>query len=908
LHEISTPSPYSGEYKQDGYIFAELCQSIQRYLEFYRTAIISLPDTIGLLKLHERTNRLRNHLTTLTSICKLGPYSESERMPHGVSLLNYLYQTVLNLTDKNVLLVLYAILFPCCQVYFSRFLQQWLLEGAVNDPYEEFFIKPNFKYISTRGRTYWTRSYSLREDIVPDFLVDLRMDILNCGKTMNLLKLCIQSSKLCSYLMGKKPLIISCCLTSEQLSLLEQNATSYYLEILSECGPGINLEQILKREKEQDPIFMNLIAKKRAVTLKRLELERKKMLEEEKEKKLDEMIALKEQYDSALQLKQTRIAAEIESEMKLIEFNLSIENFRDKLIEKEANDLIDYYNNLYEISEKRRKKIEKHIEKLKNCLDQAEPLESHSSEESFYSVDERVKDEEDIEEEEKFVDTLSDLVPIHSSKSLDIINANSEKIEETKVLETFEMAKKIKEKVLSEEMGIILTVPTDKRQTTKIFDNPDLTEAQRNKLRVLNSEFGIEIKPPQINQLIKKTLSQSEINRNLVLGSSDCFYGDFAARATRVDNANFLYKNLVNKENCTDENEKKIKKSTSLSLNVTKTDYPMPMSVDSTPVSESTTSRMLLSVEKGEFESIPTTADTQVTDEGFIFEGIPEDSVYIPIKRSFSDNFQKKVFSKRVTREEASGLSTNCLKLFLHESISIPLATQTKLVDNELLKYFVNDLQYLKHLNSLRDYFFLQDGEFGRNITENLFEKLYDVHFPIELINCRTLQNLVFGALQMSSKFQENSTCLSFKINSLPKRFHLGDPDVLDCLSLTYKVKWPLNILLPADTIGKYDEVFKYLLKLNRISWVLKKIFLELKILAKISGKKEIYLMISPHYRRLHQCRHVMLHFIQTLQNYIVGEVLQSSWEIFERNLSTVTNLDSLYFVHTSYIKNILFL
>jgi hypothetical protein len=263
-------------------------------LEFYRTAIISLPDDVGLLKLHERTNQLRNHLTTLTEICKLGPYSQSERMPHGVQLLNYLYQTVLNLTDRNILLVLYAILFPCCQVYFSRFLQQWLLEGTVNDPYEEFFIQPNFKYISTRGRTYWTRSYTLRKDIVPDFLADLRMDILNCGKTMNLLRLCVQSvsprnevvtliflftcslvrqSKLCSYLMGKKPLIISCCLTAEQLSLLEQNATSYYLEILSECGPRINLEQIVRRSKEQDPIFMNLIAKKRAATLKRLERE-----------------------------------------------------------------------------------------------------------------------------------------------------------------------------------------------------------------------------------------------------------------------------------------------------------------------------------------------------------------------------------------------------------------------------------------------------------------------------------------------------------------------------------------------------------------------------------------------------------------------------------------------------------
>lgn len=148
-----------------------------------------------------------------------------------------------------------------------------------------------------------------------------------------------------------------------------------------------------------------------------------------------------------------------------------------------------------------------------------------------------------------------------------------------------------------------------------------------------------------------------------------------------------------------------------------------------------------------------------------------------------------------------------------------------RLVNTELLRYFIEDLQYLKHLESLRNYFLLQDGEFGRNMTEGLFEKLYDADFVVDLINFRTLELLVHQALNSSSKCQENATCISFKINNLPARFNLGDLNVLDCLSLSYRVSWPLNVLLPSDTIGKYDEVFKFLLKLHRISWVQKKIF-----------------------------------------------------------------------------------
>jgi hypothetical protein len=279
--------------------------------------------------------------------------------------------------------------------------------------------------------------------------------------------------------------------------------------------------------------------------------------------------------------------------------------------------LIDYYNKLYEISDQRRRNIENHIAKLKNCcVDQSNPLESNSSEDSFYSVDDHVKEEES---EEKFVDPEPepDPKPIHSSKSLDIINAN--KIEETAsnpTLETFAMARQIKEKVLSEEMGMIITVPIIKKPAT-ILDNHKMTDAQRNKLKVLSSEFGIEIKPR-----IKKSLTQCEINRNLVLGTSDW--------QPKLDNVNFVNKNFAN----SDESEKKVKKSTSLSLDFVKIDPPIPMSVDSTPMSESTTSRLVLSVEKGDFESIPTTGETQITDEGFVFDGVPE-STYIPIKRNF---------------------------------------------------------------------------------------------------------------------------------------------------------------------------------------------------------------------------------------------------------------------------------
>lgn len=453
-------------------------------------------------------------------------------------------------------------------------------------------------------------------------------------------------------------------------------------------------------------------------------------------------------------------------------------------------ELVNYYEELHEVSNKRKIKIDNHIDRLKNyTFESTLSLESTSScEDNLYpSVNTALKDNQLTESAE------------------DVLNANKEKSESIEASEDFLNANKTKPE--DGERQVKQSCEEIKKSTVTRLQ---LTEAQRNKLKVLGSEFDIEIAPQAL--LPKRALTQGEINRNFVMQSSDCF------KYERLDNENFVNKNIPNAE--ISNSEKILKKNSTLSLELIKSDLPTPMSVDSTPASDSTFSRIPSNI-----DSIPTTAETQVTDEGFVFAE-PSESRYIPIKRNFSGHYQQNMFSKRVTREEASGLSTNCLKLFLHESISIPLTTQLKLVDNELVKYFVNDLHYLEHLNSLRDYFFLQDGEISRHLTENLFEKLYDVQCPTDLVNCKTLKNLIVGAVEASNKIQEQSACLSFKINSVPTRFHLGDPDVLDCLSLTYKVDWPLNIILPVDTVGKYNEVFKYLLKISRISWVLKKILM----------------------------------------------------------------------------------
>lgn len=95
-----------------------MCDSIKRYLEFYRYVIFSLPDGINMLLLQSRIENLKVQMDTLASLCKVGIYKDLEdKLPSGGKLLNYVYKRALAITDKNLLMLVYSILYPCCQIY-----------------------------------------------------------------------------------------------------------------------------------------------------------------------------------------------------------------------------------------------------------------------------------------------------------------------------------------------------------------------------------------------------------------------------------------------------------------------------------------------------------------------------------------------------------------------------------------------------------------------------------------------------------------------------------------------------------------------------------------------------------------------------------------------------------------------
>ncbi|XP_011176998.2 uncharacterized protein LOC105208704 [Zeugodacus cucurbitae] len=269
------------------------------------------------------------------------------------------------------------------------------------------------------------------------------------------------------------------------------------------------------------------------------------------------------------------------------------------------------------------------------------------------------------------------------------------------------------------------------------------------------------------------------------------------------------------------------------------------------------------------------------------------------------------IVAAKKSRESLQQLKVNSMSVitlteFLQKSVILPMTTHLGLVNNEVLRLFLEELQILDHLRSLRHYFFLMDGEFGSIICDGIIGKLEGGATPTKLLNYQMLHSILDTALSSSiTGNDKNAENLSFTINDVPQKFDLTNPGVLNVLSLSYRIDWPLNLILNPETLEQYGNIFKYLLKVRRISWVLERAYQILKEALKKHGKQ---LLQSPQYRHVQLIRHKFYHFVHALQNHITSNALQASWKTFKDDLLQAKSIEDIYRKHTTYVKRINFL
>ncbi|KAM6216521.1 gamma-tubulin complex component 6 [Rhynchocyon petersi] len=243
------------------------------------------------------------------------------------------------------------------------------------------------------------------------------------------------------------------------------------------------------------------------------------------------------------------------------------------------------------------------------------------------------------------------------------------------------------------------------------------------------------------------------------------------------------------------------------------------------------------------------------------------------------------------------------LPVLLKRSVSAPLAAHVSLVNKAAVDYFFVELQLETHLEALRHFLLMEDGEFAQSLSDLLFEKLGSGQTPGELLSPLALGSVLSKALQYSlhgdSPLAAN---LSFALKFLPEVFTPNAPDVLSCLELRYKVDWPLNIVITETCLSKYGRIFSFLLQLKLMMWTLKDICGHLKRTALVSQAAG-----SVQFRQLQLFKHEMQHFVKVIQGYIANQILHVTWCEFRNKLAAVGTLEEVQRAHVEYLNRAVF-
>ncbi|XP_053683843.1 gamma-tubulin complex component 6 [Sabethes cyaneus] len=996
LQKMTKKNPYNHAMLLEGFVFKAFCDSVERILSSFRIVAYSYEGS-SLLQLQRQIEPMRRQILALAKFCGIHPEHESDKdFPIGSVFLDHLYKEIIYITCPDVSCFLLHILKNCCSAYFLLF-QQWLFGGQLHDPSGELFIY-FVNHYRPKTKHHFDKAFLIRRQAVPGFLRGYEEDILLCGKYTMLLKAFRPTHPIFSLKIPK----LEVCLSYGSVEQLKTRWLQYVTKAREICGPAVSVQQLYEEKEQAREQFLRQVEEnfRRCMAQWRLDQDAEaEQLRRRKERQREELL------DQLNEIRENKLAArrqDLELELRVQQEALGIENRRLLAENLEREKTIEGYRELNQMMDEKQKRAEGEVVRLK--------LEAAGGDSDFESCvgGSTTEDEGSSIYEDAQKSPLSDR-PAELSNEEDEEDKTIVESDAVNCNDVVSELEKNRQKVLGSNLGNYLNEDHENANVEAIKETASagirqLTEAQRNKMKVLSQEFGLtgktDLNSNQVEDrdqnrykilisdytagrdegtlevVVKpgtRELTELQKNRAKIMSQEYNVIVDDHDRGSKRDRKPDMYLNL---DSDRARNRRRILESEYDITTGMQNFVDTPMSVDSDTISEDiqlpviaingvpqdinanpleaseTNGKLKLDtaaaqekfnesrfgipdtalLEQETPESALNTAGRHAKD-GFEFpevrkscsmldidsgENDEEDEIY----REFMEALQKRdlnlcalaslnnevgnLSELRQLDSELRSVDVLTVTRFLQSSLVIPLKAHMQIVNSEIMKMCLNDLDILGHFESLRNYFFLMDGEFSCYICDNLFLLLEEVHSPDELLNYQTLHTILDSALCSSAAgADKNADRLSFNVEQIPDRFDLSQPNAISMLNLSYRVEWPLNLILNPETIEQYTNVFRYLVKVRRVSFVLGKSFQLLKETHKKFGKR---VLSSPQYSRVQLISHKLSHLVNALKNYITSSALQASWEAFRKDLETAESMEDLYRKHKSYVKRILFL
>lgn len=638
-------------------------------------------------------------------------------------------------------------------------------------------------------------------------------------------------------------------MTDEEISDLMIECKTFIQNARDVCGRRISIEEILneiqkdnaekyKRAEEasvknyqrwqhEQSELQRANNERRELQMQDLQAELKRIEERKLAKRMKELQEEKDYLDELEAVEEYQLKKENDTRRKRIEIYQELNENLDKELEHKAaiiNDLQTKAKGVDVSSTDPNKDDEVNA----NCSNGIS-ITSDDREEPVMTTEQQVSNESEISP------TKSKLTSAEAEHSTTDEMNNVVGVKTTAQAE----AQRNKEKFMSHEHNFSsFSATNDQNGNMGIMSTSakNLTDAQRNKLKVMRHEFGLieNEKTPKIS--VDGSDSLTDLQRNRLKVMSGEFFLEVEGRDVPTARLDLL---------STSPRFSQILESPVSDI--------MAMSVTSDHFSAAESSELRDSEKSGENIEVTQSHEDDEENDDELFRAFEE-----AIEKNSSHFLGADLSRVSSSTSYECVKTTNTLEMsrYLQQSLMIPVNAYMEMLNNETLKMFVENLKIISHFKSLRNYFLMMNGEFSISVCHQLFTKLEKGVKPLELLNYQSLHMILDHALS-NARHDENTEQLSFIVKNVPEKFENYSPLVLSCLTLSYKLEWPMNLILNPETMEKYQAIFNYLLKLKRISWVLDECFQLLKTSLRQHGKD---LLNSQQYRNVQLIRHKMTH------------------------------------------------
>ncbi|EGY18325.1 hypothetical protein VD0002_g7866 [Verticillium dahliae] len=261
------------------------------------------------------------------------------------------------------------------------------------------------------------------------------------------------------------------------------------------------------------------------------------------------------------------------------------------------------------------------------------------------------------------------------------------------------------------------------------------------------------------------------------------------------------------------------------------------------------------------------------------------------IRHSCGDSQWVENYSKDASKELRYG-DTETLEAWIDEAYK---TTMKRLID-----LMANKFHLYEHLQALKDYILLGQGDFIALLMESLAANL---DRPAGAQYRHTLTAQLEHAIR-GSNAQYDSPEVLRRLDARMLQLSHGDIG-WDCFTLEYKIDSPVDVVVTEWGNRQYLKVFNFLWRIKRVEFALASTWRKC-----MTGARGVLQTGDPNvvqtWKSTRGVLAEMIHFVGQLQYYILFEVIESSWgELQDRIHREGCTLDDLIKAHTRYLNDI---